>query len=75
MKSFRAIAQALFFTGRMMFTVLAQVAAYLIETVFPPLRAASAFGIAGSLSVLGSIGAGGWETVWVIVPPSPPASF
>lgn len=58
MRSFWAMAQVLFFTGMMMFTVLVQVVAYLIETGFPPLRAASAYGIAGSLSVVGIIGAG-----------------
>jgi MFS family permease len=55
---FWGLAQAFFFTSVVVYTVLVQMIAYLVSTGFTPLEAASAFGFAGMLSVLGVGSAG-----------------
>jgi MFS family permease len=52
------LAQAFFFTSVVVYTVLVQMIAYLVSTGFTPIEAASAFGFAGMLSVLGVGSAG-----------------
>ena len=59
MRPFWALVQTLFFTGMMMFAVMVQTVAYLIEIGFPPMAAASAYGLCGSLSAVGIV-ASGW---------------
>jgi MFS family permease len=55
---FWGLAQAFFFTSVVVYTVLVQMIAYLVSTGFTPIEAASAFGFAGMLSVLGVASAG-----------------
>ena len=55
---FWGLAQAFFFTSVVVYTVLVQMIAYLVSTGFTPIEAASAFGFAGILSVLGVASAG-----------------
>lgn len=55
---FWGLAQAFFFTSVVVYTVLVQMIAYLVSTGFTPIEAASAFGFAGMLSVLGVGSAG-----------------
>ncbi len=55
---FWGLAQAFFFTSVVVYTVLVQMIAYLVSTGFTPIEAASAFGFAGILSVLGVGSAG-----------------
>lgn len=55
---FWGLAQAFFFTSVVVYTVLVQMIAYLVSTGFTPIEAASAFGFAGILSVLGVSSAG-----------------
>lgn len=55
---FWGLAQAFCFTSVVVYTVLVQMIAYLVSTGFSPLEAASAFGFAGILSVLGVSSAG-----------------
>ena len=55
---FWGLAQAFFFTSVVIYTVLVQMIAYLVSTGFSPIEAASAFGFAGMLSVLGVGSAG-----------------
>jgi MFS family permease len=55
---FWALMQVFFFTASAMQTMLVQIVAYLVDTGFTPLEAASAFGVAGFLSVVGVIAAG-----------------
>ena len=50
---FWALGQAFFFTSVVIYTVLVQAIAFLVESGFTALEAASAFGVAGMLSVLG----------------------
>jgi len=50
---FWALGQAFFFTSVVIYTVLVQTIAFFVESGFSALEAASAFGIAGMLSVLG----------------------
>lgn len=52
-RAFWSLAQVFCFTGLAMYTVLVQTIAFLIESGFAPLEAASAFGAAGILSVIG----------------------
>jgi MFS family permease len=52
------LAQAFFFTSVVVYTVLVQMIANLVSTGFTPIEAASAFGFAGMLSVLGVASAG-----------------
>lgn len=55
---FWGLAQTFFFTSVVVYTVLVQMIAYLVSTGFTPIEAASAFGFAGILSVLGVGSAG-----------------
>jgi MFS family permease len=55
---FWGLAQAFFFTSVVVYTVLVQMIAYLVSTGFTPIEAASAFGFAGMLSVVGVGSAG-----------------
>jgi MFS family permease len=55
---FWALVQVFFFTAVAMQTMLVQIVAYLVDIGFSPLEAASAFGVAGFLSVIGVIAAG-----------------
>ena len=55
---FWGLSQAFFFTSVVVYTVLVQMIAYLVSTGFTPIEAASAFGFAGMLSVLGVGSAG-----------------
>jgi MFS family permease len=55
---FWGLAQAFFFTSVVVYTVLVQMIAYLVSTGFTPIEAASAFGFAGIMSVLGVGSAG-----------------
>ena len=50
---FWALGQAFFFTSVVIYTVMVQTIAFLVESGFSALEAASAFGIAGMLSVFG----------------------
>jgi MFS family permease len=50
---FWALAQAFFFTSLVIYTVMVQTIAFLVESGFSAFEAASAFGVAGMLSVLG----------------------
>lgn len=47
-----------FFTAVAIYTISIQVVAYLVEIGFAPLEAATAFGIMGTLSVVGMVGTG-----------------
>lgn len=58
-REYWALIQVFFFTALAMYTVLVQTVAFLVDAGFPPLAAASAFGVAGMLSVAGVI-ASGW---------------
>lgn len=55
---FWGLVQAFFFTSVVIYTVLVQMIAYLVSTGFKPFEAATAFGFAGILSVLGVASAG-----------------
>ena len=55
---FWGLAQAFFFTSVVIYTVLVQMIAFLVSTGFTPIEAASAFGFAGILSVVGVGSAG-----------------
>lgn len=55
---FWALAQAFFFTSVVVYTVIVQIIPYLVSVGFSALEAASSFGIAGILSVLGVSSAG-----------------
>lgn len=55
---FWGLVQAFFFTSVVVYTVLVQMIAFLVSTGFTPIEAASAFGFAGILSVLGVGSAG-----------------
>jgi MFS family permease len=55
---FWALAQAFFFTSVVVYTVIVQIIPYLVSVGFSALEAASAFGIAGVLSVVGVSSAG-----------------
>lgn len=57
-RAFWSLAQVFGFTGLAMYTVLVQTIAFLIESGFEPLEAASAFGVAGILSVIGVTASG-----------------
>ncbi|WP_353151201.1 MFS transporter [Pollutimonas bauzanensis] len=57
-RAFWSLAQVFCFTGVAMYTVLVQTIAFLIESGFAPLEAASAFGLAGILSVIGVTASG-----------------
>ena len=55
---FWGLSGVFFFTSVGMFMVMIQIVAYLVAVGIPPLRAASAFGVLGALSVVGMIGSG-----------------
>jgi len=55
---FWGLSQAFFFTSVVVYTVLVQMIAFLVSTGFTPIEAATAFGFAGILSVLGVASAG-----------------
>lgn len=55
---FWALSGILFMTSVTTFSISVQVVAYLVEIGYPPLQAASVYGMAGSLSVVGIVGAG-----------------
>jgi MFS family permease len=55
---FWALAQAFFFTSVVVYTVTVQIIPYLVSVGFSALEAASSFGLAGILSVLGVSSAG-----------------
>lgn len=52
-RAFWSLAQVFFFTGLAMYTILVQTIIFLVESGFAPLKAASALGVAGMLSVIG----------------------
>jgi MFS family permease len=56
---FWGLVHVLFFTAFGMYIVIVQVVAMLVESGYPPIEAAAAFGSAGMLSVAGVIAAGG----------------
>lgn len=58
-RRFWLLVQVMFFTALGMYLVIVQSVAYLIDVGFTPLQAASAFGAAGMLSVLG-VSSAGW---------------
>ncbi len=60
-RAYWQLVQVFAFTAIAMYAMLAQVVAYLVQVGLKPLEAASAFGIAGLLSVLG-MSASGWST-------------
>jgi len=55
---FWVLSAILFMTSITTFSMSVQVVAYLVEVGYPPLHAASVYGLAGSLSVVGIVGAG-----------------
>jgi MFS family permease len=57
-REYWALVQVFFFTAVAMHNVIVQIVAYLVDAGFPPLEAATAFGMQGLLSVIGMIGAG-----------------
>ena len=57
-RAFWSLAQVFCFTGLAMYTILVQTIAFLVESGFAPLEAASAFGVAGMLSVIGVMASG-----------------
>jgi predicted MFS family arabinose efflux permease len=57
-REYWALVQVFFFTAVAMHNVIVQIVAYLVDTGFPPLQAAAAFGLQGLLSVIGMISAG-----------------
>ena len=57
-RSFWGLAWAFSLTAIGMFSIMVQTVVYLIESGFPPLAAASAFGFAAMLSVFGIVGTG-----------------
>ena len=57
-RSFWGLVWVFFFTAMGMFTIMVQTVAYLVEQGFAPLVAATAFGFASMLSVVGVIGTG-----------------
>lgn len=57
-RQYWAMVQVFFFTAMSMQTILLQSVAYLVHSGFAPLEAATAFGVAGFLSVIGVIAAG-----------------
>jgi MFS family permease len=58
-RRFWLMVQIMFFTAVGMYLVVVQSVAYLVHVGFPPLKAASAFGAAGMLSVVG-VSSAGW---------------
>ncbi|MDO8773374.1 MAG: MFS transporter [Burkholderiaceae bacterium] len=58
-RRFWLMVQIMFFTAVGMYLVIVQSVAYLVDVGFPPLKAASAFGVAGMLSVVG-VSSVGW---------------
>ena len=68
------LVQVFTFTSLAMYTMIVQTVAYLVEIGFPPLQAASAFGIAGLLSVAGMI-ASGWLSARIGFRATATASF
>ncbi|KAA0890938.1 MFS transporter [Pusillimonas sp. ANT_WB101] len=56
--AFWSLAQVFGFTGLAMYTILVQTIAFLVETGMAPLQAASAYGVAGMLSVGGVMASG-----------------
>lgn len=58
-RRFWLMVQTMFFTATGMYLVIVQSVAYLVELGYTPLKAASAFGTAGMLSVIG-VSASGW---------------
>lgn len=58
-RRFWLLVQVMFFTAFAMFLVIVQSVAYLVDVGFTPLQAATAFGAAGMLSVVG-VSSSGW---------------
>lgn len=58
-RTFWRLVQVMFFTAVGMYLIVVQSVVYLIDIGFTPLQAASAFGAAGALSVLG-VSSAGW---------------
>ena len=58
-RTFWRLVQVMFFTAVGMYLIIVQSVAYLVDVGFTPLQAASAFGAAGALSVLG-VSSAGW---------------
>ncbi len=58
-RRFWLLVQVMFFTACGMYLVMVQAVAYLIDAGFSPLQAATAFGVAGMLSVVG-VSSSGW---------------
>ena len=54
-----SLIQVFFFTALAVYTILVQVIAFLVDTGFSPIQAATAFGFGGILSVLG-VSTSGW---------------
>lgn len=57
-QAFWSLAQVFCFTGLAMYTILVQTIVFLVDSGFAPLEAASAFGVAGMLSVVGVTASG-----------------
>lgn len=57
-RAFWALAQVFFFTAFAIYIILVQTIVFLVESGFTPLQAATAFGMAGMLSVIGVSTAG-----------------
>lgn len=57
-KAFWALAQAFFFTAVAIYIIVVQTIVFLVDSGFTPLQAATAFGFAGMLSVIGVSAAG-----------------
>lgn len=58
-RTFWRLVQVMFFTAVGMYLIIVQSVAYLVDVGFTPLEAATAFGAAGALSVLG-VSSAGW---------------
>ncbi|WP_428245989.1 MFS transporter [Ferrovibrio sp.] len=54
--AFWGLASVFFFTGSGMFSVMVQGVAYLVELGYPPLKAASVYGLVGILTPVGIVG-------------------
>lgn len=68
------LVQVFFFTSLGMYTVIVQIVAFLVDTGFTPLEAATAFGVAGMLSVVGMT-ASGWFSDRIGYRPTATTSF
>jgi MFS family permease len=58
-RTFWRLVQVMFFTAVGMYLIIVQSVAYLVDVGYTPLQAATAFGAAGALSVVG-VSSSGW---------------